>query len=312
MGSILNLEKISSLDYKNLNRDKTLILINLSPIENHGSHLPLGIDLYESKAIIEGISERFKLNYPDWDIVICPDLTMGLGTMPGQGSINIRQRVLRDFLIDYLSSFTKRGFKHILVSGFHAEFRHSSTIDEAVTYINKKYKSSVIAPFGYYVSNILSKRMDMTNKELNKLYRDNIGDIHGGMVETSFMLHINPDLVGDYKDLKRINILEKNVFKKLTALKNSYKAGYFGNPSLANPEIGEMILKEAVNNFYNVLEQSIKNPQSIHIIKSIGYKKLYLRTNFFRNISLFFLFISGLFLLKGSSFNNKLLSKKNL
>lgn len=310
MGSVLNLEKISSYDYKKLDRNKTLILINLSPIENHGSHLPLGIDLFESKAIINGISDRFKLDYPDWNIVICPDLTMGLGTMLGQGSINIRQRVLRDFLIDYLSSFTKRGFKHILVSGFHAEFRHSSTIDEAVTYINKKYKSSVIAPFGYYVSNILSKRMDMSNKELNQLYRDNVGDIHGGMVETSFMLHINSKLVGDYKDLKRINILEKNLFKKLIALKDSYNSGYFGNPALANPKIGEMILNESVNNFYNVLDQSIKYPESIHKIKSIGYKKLYLRTDFFRNLSIFLLFISSMFLLKNNSHkkinNNKL------
>jgi creatinine amidohydrolase len=298
MSQTLKLEEISSQDYKNLDRYKTLFMINLSPIENHGSHLPLGIDLFESGAIIKGVSEKFKINYPDWDIVICPDLTMGLGTMLGPGSINIRQRVLRDFLIDYLSSFAKRGFKHILVSGFHAEFRHSATIDEAISYVNRKYKSKIISPFGYYVSNILSKKMDMKNKELNELYRNNVGDIHGGMVETSFMLHIKPHLVGEYKHLKRINILEKNWFKKIIALKNSYKSGYFGNPAVATPKIGEMLLNESIENFYYVLDKSIKEPDFVDKVKSIGSKKFYLKTDFFRNVSLLLLIFSGLFLFR--------------
>ncbi|MFN8575888.1 MAG: creatininase family protein [Candidatus Sericytochromatia bacterium] len=311
MSQLLKLEELSSLDYKNLDRYKTLFLVNLSPIENHGSHLPLGIDLYESAAVIKGISERFKIDYPDWTIVICPDLTLGLGTMLGQGSINIRQRVLRDFLIDYLSSFAKRGFKHILLSGYHGEIRHCSTIDEAVSYVNKKYNSKIVSPFGYYVSNILSKKIEMKDPELNKIYKSNVGDIHGGMIETSFMLHINKDLVGEYKNLKRINILEKNFFKKIVALKDSYKSGYFGNPAVASPEIGEMVLKESVDNFYYVLDKSIKEPDFIHEVKSLGYKKVYLRTDFFRYISFFLLLFSGLLLLKNKSTNSSLKNEIN-
>lgn len=295
MTKILKLEELSQIDYKNLDRYKTVIFINLSPIENHGPHLPLGMDILESGAIIKGLTQKFKENYPDWNAVVCPDITMGVGTMLGQGSIKIRQRVLRDFLIDYLGSFTKRGFKHLVVSGFHGEFRHLATIDEAVGYINRKYDVKVISPFGYYISNILSKKMDMNNKELNDLFRSNVGDVHGGMIETSFMLHIRPDLVKDYKGLKRINIMEKNLFKKALALKDAAKSGYFGNPAVATPEIGEMILNESINNFYHVLDKSIKEPDFANKIKSIGNSKFYLKTDFLRYLSLALFIFSGLF-----------------
>lgn len=298
MAEILKLEEISSFDYKKLDRNKTLFFINLSPIENHGAHLPLGMDILQSGAIVEGISNKFQQNYPDWNIVICPVISMGVGTMFGQGSINIRQRVLRDFLIDYLSSFTKRGFKHILVSNFHGEFRHLATIDEAITYINKKYKARVISPFGHYITRILAKKADMSNKELNDIFRSNTGDVHGGMIETSFMLHIRPDLVKDYKSLKRINIFEKNPVKKIVSLKAALKEGYFGNPAVSTPEIGKMVLEESVDTFYNVLDNSIKDPSFAETIKSTGHNKIYLKTNFIRNFSVLLLMVSGLFLFR--------------
>ncbi len=304
MTSIIKLEEISSLDYKNLDRSKTVVFINLSPIENHGSHLPLGMDILQSGAIVDGVSKRFRVNYPDWRIIICPTITMGVGTMFGQGSINFRQRVLRDFLIDYLSSFTKRGFKHILVSGFHGEFRHLATIDEAVSYINKKYKASVVSPFGYYVSRILKNKANMSNKELNDIFKNNKGDIHGGMIETSFMLHLRPELVGEYKHLKQINLFDKNIFKRVISAKDAFYSGYFGNPALATPEIGKMVLEESIDTFYNVLDKSIKDPSFSEKIKSIGHGKIHNKTNFLRYLSLAFISIGSIMLYKSKNKSN--------
>ena len=138
----------------------------------------------------------------------------------------------------------------------------------------------------------------MSNKELNDIFRANKGDIHGGMIETSFMLHLRPELVKDYKNLKRINLFDDNIFKRIVSAKDAFKHGYFGNPALATPEIGKMILDESIENFYHVLDNSIKNPNFAESIKSMGHKKIYNKTNFLRYVSLTLIGLGALFFLK--------------
>ncbi len=280
--NFLQLIELSPSDLKSYDKNKTIFFLNLSPIENHGSHLPLGMDILEGQAISEGVAQKFAYDYPDWKIVFCPPITMGMGLMPGFGSISFKQKTIYKVLVEYLSSLTKKGFKHIFVSGFHGSLRHLVTIDEAVHYINKKYKAKVVSPFGHTFTNIL----------LNK---KNPADIHGGMFETSFMLHIRPDLVREYKELNHINISQKNIFKKVFAFKSALQKGYFGNPAKAEPYIGKLILDDSIDMFYHSLKQSMQDDKFLFELKSTNYSKYYMRTNFLSNLIIILALLSGVF-----------------
>src|SRR5690606_32433312 len=112
-------------------------------------------------------------------------VTMGYGLMPGVGSISIRQSIVRDFLIDYLSSLARKGFQYIFISGFHGGPRHLVAVDEALHYVNKKFGTKILAPFGYCITNIQADLMKLPTDELQILFEENRGDVHGGMLETS-------------------------------------------------------------------------------------------------------------------------------
>ncbi|MBC7475696.1 MAG: creatininase family protein [Candidatus Sericytochromatia bacterium] len=293
--NFLQLIELSPSDLKSYDRNKTIFFLNLSPIENHGSHLPLGMDILEGQVISEGVAQKFAHDYPDWKIVFCPPITMGMGLMPGVGSISFKQKTIYKVLVEYLSSLTKKGFKYIFVSGFHGSLRHLVTIDEAIHYINKKYKAKIVSPFGHTFTNILLNKKDLPTKELNKIFKASPGDIHGGMLETSFMLHIRPDLVREYKELNHIDISQKNIFKKAFAFKSALQQGYFGNPAKAEPHIGKLILDDSIDLFYQSLKQAMQDDKFLFNLKSTNYSKYYMRTNFLSNLIIILAMLSGIF-----------------
>ncbi len=282
--NFLKLEELTTSQLNSLNREKTIFCLTVSPIENHGEHLPLGMDILESEAILKGVANRFKESYIDWNIIICPVIPMACNLMPGTGSISIRQNIIRDYIIDFFSSLAKRGFKYGFVSGFHGGPKHLVAVDEAITYINRKHNMTVVAPFGYCFTNVQADKLKLPNKELYELFDQNRGDIHGGMLETSFMLHLRPDLVKEYKHLEEINIFTKNPLKKAKALKKALKYGYLGSPAKANKEIGKMLLDDAVEIIYEELCACIINNGKVN--KSVDSSKMYLKTDFKKNLSL--------------------------
>lgn len=300
MTKIIKLDEISSSDFNSLDREKTIFFVTVSPIENHGSHNPLGMDLIESEGINDFLCDKFQNEFNDWTIVRCPVLTMGAGSFPGFGSLAIRPKIVKEFLIDYLSGFAKRGFKYIFVSGFHGSVKHLSAIDEAIHYVNKKYKSKIISPFGYLFTRILSGKIDLNNRELNTLFRENKFDVHGGRFETSMMLYLRPDLVKEHKNLPSSNI-ELN--KPFSAVKKLFKAfneyGYLGDPSKASTEIGKQIIDETVESFFEIIKKNIEE-DNFHIqIRSISWNNPLVKTNFIDKLfSIAFFSIASYVLLK--------------
>jgi creatinine amidohydrolase len=278
----LKLEELTTAQLNSFARDKTIFFITVSPLENHGSHLPLGMDFLQGAAVCKGVAEKFKESKPDWNVIVCPVITMGNGLMPGVGSINIRQSVIRDFMVDYLTSLAKQGFKHAFVSGFHGGPSHLVAVDEAVHYVNRKYKTNIIAPFGYYISNIQGKNINLPSMELHELFDQHRGDIHGGMLETSFMLFLRPELVKDYKSQAAIDVKTKGFFNKVRALRKGLKSGYLGYPAKANEKIGEMFLHDAIDLFYQSLTMCMEDSKHWQRIKSLDTNHIYKRTNFYK------------------------------
>jgi hypothetical protein len=90
------------------------------------------------------------------------------------------------------------------------------------------------------ISTSLSKPLTPDEKELLK------GDIHGGWWETSMMLLLRPDLVGDFKYLTTIKRGEKDP---------KIKRGYFGSPALASREFAEASLKVMTEEGLGIIER---------------------------------------------------------
>ena len=106
--SVRLLEEMSTSALDALDRDRTVVVLTVSPIEEHGPHLPLGVDAYAARHFAEGLAQRLVAARPGWTAVLAPTLHLGSFTFNAPGTIRIRQRVVRDAVLDYGASLIHR------------------------------------------------------------------------------------------------------------------------------------------------------------------------------------------------------------
>ncbi|APR01939.1 creatinine amidohydrolase family protein [Clostridium botulinum] len=75
--SILNMEKITWKEILNLDKDKSVILVALSPIEEHGPHLPLGTDYIAAKDLLKATIDSLEKQNNLYNYIIYPSLPIG-------------------------------------------------------------------------------------------------------------------------------------------------------------------------------------------------------------------------------------------
>src|SRR5215510_13476643 len=106
------LEELKFPELDGFNRDKTVFLVAVSPLEEHGPHLPLGVDLFNAEFFSDAIGSRFLEKYPGWNVVSIPSIAAGSYEFDAVGSIIVQPKTIRNLLVDYLSSLAKYGFRY--------------------------------------------------------------------------------------------------------------------------------------------------------------------------------------------------------
>src|SRR5713226_4002699 len=98
---ILKLEDLPYTQVAALDRETTLLLLSVSPIEEHGPHLPLGVDYFDAEYFSGELARRFSDEHPDWTVLLMPALVAGSYAFEAPGTVNVRATALRDLLYDY-------------------------------------------------------------------------------------------------------------------------------------------------------------------------------------------------------------------
>src|SRR6185503_6444156 len=136
--SVHLLEEMSMPALDALDRARTLVVLTASPLEEHGPHLPLGVDAFTARHFAREVAERLVAARPGWSAVLAPTLYLGSFTLDGVGTVNVRQRVVRDALVDYGRSLARAGFRYVLVANGHAGPTHLAALDEAAAIVSRE------------------------------------------------------------------------------------------------------------------------------------------------------------------------------
>jgi creatinine amidohydrolase/Fe(II)-dependent formamide hydrolase-like protein len=178
---------------------------------------------------------------------VAPTLYLGSFALNGVGTVATRQRVVRDAVQDWGASLARAGFRYILVASGHAGPGHLVALEEAAQRVSRRHGVTMASLAGGMVWALLRgryhRRLEVAlgrplTREESRALAD---DAHGGLLETSLMLWIRPDLVdGTYRDLPpaRYSLLER--------LRPDYPLraggrGYAGHPALADPELARAL-----------------------------------------------------------------------
>src|SRR5262249_60621222 len=95
---ILDLAEMTSADVRALDRERACVVLSVSPVEEHGPHLPLGTDILESEAVARRLCEKVAAARPDTTFLFHPPIPIGSDTFHDVGSIEVRPSTIRAVL----------------------------------------------------------------------------------------------------------------------------------------------------------------------------------------------------------------------
>jgi creatinine amidohydrolase len=217
-----------------------MVILPVGATEQHGLHLPTGVDTLSAVAIAEGVSAQT-------GIPVLPALAYGcsLGhSKKWPGTLPLRPETLAKVVCELAEWIYSAGFTRMLILNGHV---------------------TNFAPLRCGLENIRTDIPEMKislrslwelTQEVNDFYLQDAGDNwHANNAETSLMLHLRPDLVEMDKAEDEPNRSE-DCFFSYTVDKESVCGGV-GNPSEGTESQGKFILDSCVKNLATMLEAAL-------------------------------------------------------
>jgi creatinine amidohydrolase len=286
--TVHRLEELSTPQLDALDRERTVVILTVSPLETHGPHLPLGVDAFTARHFAESIAGRLVAGRPGWTVVLAPTLYLGSFTFDTVGTVAIRQRIVRDAVVDYGAALGRAGFRHVLVSNGHGGPGHLVALEEAAAIVSRRHRITMASFTGHLAWEFLRGRFlprieAGLGRPLSEAERQAFSeDAHGGWWETSVMLLLRPDLVdAGYRRLPAARYSLADRLRPNYAVRNG-GPGYVGHPAMADPNFArvttQVLMDEAMAVVDGLLDGRIRPSER----RSPFFAIPFLRTGFRR------------------------------
>lgn len=229
-------EELTSAEIGALDRDKTVVILPLGSVEQHGNHLPLGTDTMLAQAVSLAAAEV------RGDTVVMPPPWYGFSAhhMRFPGSVTLRPETLLVVVEDIVASLVRHDFRRILIVNGHGG--NSGLIDVlASTLGHTHYGAARIAALTYFA---------LAREAIAKLRKSRAGGMgHACEFETSMVQQIRPELVKidraetTYPDpgsrYLTTDLLGTQAIRLYHDFADLSPTGTLGDPAYASPEAGK-------------------------------------------------------------------------
>ena len=244
---IRQLEEMSWKHIDALDRKKTIFFLPISPLEEHGPHLPVGTDLIIARDAAKEAIKILQKKNPELTYVLMPSIPIGYARVGSDfpGTVSTDVKTVKNTVYSICASLAKHGFHYVLICSYHMELGHLKGIYQGMEKAKRLHQMKIYEPQGPYFYN------GEVLKREPKLGFDTQKEVHGCFRETSLMKYQYPYLVDEsYKNLQSIYIdlssprVIGKTFKEL-----GIKDGYVGSPARADTDYGRWFFQETVNLF---------------------------------------------------------------
>jgi creatinine amidohydrolase len=246
--NVHKIEELTAPQLEAFNRDKTLFILPVGTLEEHGPHLPVGMDSFSVQFRVDRVSERVGEALPDWNVVLMPPVSYGEGGANEIGGIHvhpgtygIRQATLRSIIADVGGQIAQNRFRWVFVIHGHGGRNHNVAISEACDFVSETFKVTMLnlTSLMWADAEVNTRAGKIDAKFYTPADLASFGlDLHAGWGETSDLLLVRPDLVRpSYKRLPSLS------GKSMAELRQIASApgwpGYFSSPARASAAYGK-------------------------------------------------------------------------
>jgi creatinine amidohydrolase len=172
----------TTADFRLVDPEKTVALLPVAAVEQHGPHLPLSTDAAINDGVVRAALERVPAAASLW---VLPPQNVGLSpehtSFPG--TLTVADFTLADVWTDLGRSVARAGVRKLVIFNTHGG---QKALVDLVAMRLRAECAMLVARATYFALGTPPGVFDAAEAA---------HDIHGGEVETSLMLHLRPDLV---------------------------------------------------------------------------------------------------------------------
>jgi creatinine amidohydrolase len=237
-------EELASPEVAALDRERTIVVLPIGSVEQHGNHMPLGTDTILSHAVALAAASELT------DVLVLPPPWYGFSAhhMRFAGSVTLRPETLIALCEDIVGSLVAHGFRRALIVNGHGG--NNGVIDVlAATLGNRHYGKARVVTLTYFA---------LAREAIAALRRSAPGGMgHACEFETSMMEVVRPELVQidraqtTYPDpgssYLTTDLLGAQAIRVYHDFGDLSPTGTLGDPSLASPEMGAEFFRASVN-----------------------------------------------------------------
>jgi creatinine amidohydrolase len=277
-----------------LPRERTVFFFPVGPIEDHGPHLPVGLDLFEAEKLCELAAARLEREQPGWVGVIMPRAPLGIDSDTTAFRLTVRGHVLRDWLVDGCLGLGKLGFRHFVAFSGHPGPKQLTAIEEAGKIVRRRAGAGWLrklggrgpAPALVSASSALTSLADMKKAPFAP---DPVE--HGGRRDTSVALEAAREFVDPaFAQLPALARVEPRGRRRRLRRQGGL-GGYWGEPAGATVDEGRRILESALDEIFPKLRAVWAGADPKMLFRS-WYSLLWPNRSFFKAWVLFYLFVA--------------------
>jgi creatinine amidohydrolase len=247
---ILKLEELRFPQIGALDRERTMFILPIGMLEEHGPHLPIASDTFGVMFEADGVAQRVSRQLPQWSVVMMPALHYGEtganeigGVFVHPGTYGIRHTTLRSLVADIGGQVAQNAFKWIFVLTGHASPTHGVAVNEACDFVSETFGVNMLHVSGLFRADqkIQARARTIAEKHFSAADIASFGlDVHAGVGETSVNLALRPSLVDPGYAKLRAN--SGQTFDQLQALATRPGwQGYLSAPAKATAAYGRDI-----------------------------------------------------------------------
>ncbi len=191
-GKPLVLQEMTWTDVRDYVAQCDMVIIPIASTEQHGPHLPLGTDYYEALGMSKLISAQT-------GVVVAPVVLAGYSVYHSgfPGTLSLKPETMEDVLFETAEMLMRYGFRRFMFFNYHGG---NNVVQQKVMHRINHTTEGIAVAIG---AGSPIQRGDYRGK-------DEVGDEHAGIGETSLMLYLKPELVKmDRIEMSKVTFNEK-------------------------------------------------------------------------------------------------------
>jgi creatinine amidohydrolase len=252
-------KNLSRIDMAAIDKDRAVVMLPVSAIEQHGPHLPVGTDTI----ILDKLLEQFaaEKSFDGFDVVIAPQLTVGKSNehMDFSGTLTLTAHTMYDVITEICRCIVQHGFKKIILTNSHG----GNT--DLLNLLSRDLRIALgaeIYVFDWWFTPFWKDIMDKY-KGSGSIY----GVFHACELETSLMLAYAPETVKIDRIADEVpdEMFAGNKYVTLYGPVNMgwktadvSKNGVIGQPRCASAEKGRIFAKYAVDKLADIVAEVLR------------------------------------------------------